>query len=138
VAQKRGVHKTFFNKNEGGTELNKNSKKVAKTITGMITPVKWNDDGMVVGVMIQTDKPDCYMVEHNLLGQELIAFVNKKTEASGKIRMRLDGRTLIHIRDYVILDEPSLNVGKCQNINVKISRAPSRPREREDKTIGKG
>ena len=91
--------------------MNKKIKKAAKTITGMITPIKWNDNGMVVSVMIQTDKRDCYMVEHNPLGQELIAFVNKKTEASGRIRMRLDGRTIIHIRDYVILDEPFLNVG---------------------------
>ena len=90
--------------------MNKNSKKAANTITGMITPIKWNDDGLVVGVMIQTETRDCYMVEHNPPGQELIAFVNQKTEASGKIRMRLDGRTIIHIRDYVILDEPSLSV----------------------------
>ncbi|MFC1799196.1 hypothetical protein ACFLZL_05275 [Thermodesulfobacteriota bacterium] len=86
--------------------LNKNGKKAAGTITGMITPVSWNDDGMVVSVMIQANQHDSYMVEHNPQGQELIAFVNKKTEASGRIRNRLDGRTLIHIRDYIILDEP--------------------------------
>lgn len=88
--------------------MNKNSKNAVKTITGMITPVKWNDDGTVVSVMIKVDKRNCYMVEHNPLGQELIALVNKKAEVSGKIRMRLDGRTLIRIQDYVILNEPLL------------------------------
>jgi len=74
----------------------------------MITPIQWNHDGMVVSVMIIANKRDGYLAEHNQPGQELIAFVNKKIEVSGRIRNRLDGRTLIRIRDYVILDEPFL------------------------------
>ena len=82
------------------------NKKAAGTIKGMITPIKWDNNGMIVSVMIKANKGDGYLVEHNPSGQELIAFVNRKIEASGRIRNRLDGQILIHIRDYVILDEP--------------------------------
>ena len=89
---------------KGGVELKPNRKKSEETVAGMIVPIKWSEDGKVIGVSIKVLNRDAYLVEHNRTGQELLALVHREIEASGKIRKRLDGKDLISIHTYKLVE----------------------------------
>ena len=79
----------------------KQNKKADKPIIeGLIIPGKWNDDGKVTGVTIQTNDENVYLVEPTRTGQELLNLIHEKIVAKGKIRERLDGTALITVKSY--------------------------------------
>jgi hypothetical protein len=86
--------------------MSKQNKKADKPIIeGIIIPEKWDDNGKVTGVTIQTNDEKVYLVEHTRAGQELLSLIHKKVEAKGKIRERLDGSTLITVQSYLKMEE---------------------------------
>jgi hypothetical protein len=86
--------------------VNKASKKKMKPkIRGLIIPEKWDDNGGVLRVALHTDDEKAYVVEHSRKGKELVNFIHKKVQATGKIRERLDGKILITVQDYVLVEE---------------------------------
>ena len=74
-------------------------------IRGIILPEKWNDNGNVISVAIHTDDESTYLIEQNRKGRELLKLVRRKVEAEGKIRERLDGKTILMVRDYNTIEE---------------------------------
>lgn len=81
--------------------MSKLNKKVDKPIIeGIIIPAKWDNDGKVIGVTIQTNDENVYLVEHTRSGQELLNLIHEKVEAKGKIKERIDGNTLISVQSY--------------------------------------
>jgi hypothetical protein len=82
-----------------------NNKTYKPVIEGIIIPAKWDYDGKVTGVTIQTNDENVYLVEHTRAGEELLDLIHKKVEAKGKIRERLDGSTLITVHSYRKVEE---------------------------------
>ncbi len=81
--------------------LKKEAKKIKKPIVaGIVIPDKWDNDGKVIRVAIHTYDEKSYLVEHNRKGRELLSLIHKKVEAAGKIRERLDGKTIISIQNF--------------------------------------
>jgi hypothetical protein len=76
----------------------------------VITPAKWDENGNIVGVSIQTLNEEEYIVEFNKIGRELIACLHKRVEASGSIRERLDGKRILKVASYKMIT----NYGKNQ------------------------
>lgn len=86
--------------------MSKQNKKADKPmIEGIIIPAKWDDNGKVTGVTIQTNDEKVYLVEHTRTGEELLGLIHKKVEAKGKIKERLDGSTLIIVQSFKKLKE---------------------------------
>ncbi|NNK85816.1 MAG: hypothetical protein HKO91_09720 [Desulfobacterales bacterium] len=84
----------------------KQNKKANKPIVeGIIIPEKWDDDGKVTGVTIQTNTENVYLVDHTRVGQELLNLIHEKVKAKGKIRERLDGSMLIAVQSYRKVEE---------------------------------
>ena len=81
------------------------NKKIMPKIRGIILPEKWNDNGNVISVAIHTDDESTYLIEQNRKGRELLKLVRRKVEAEGKIRERLDGKTILMVRDYNTIEE---------------------------------
>lgn len=84
--------------------MNKIRKKAEQSVSGVVTPIKWSDDGKVTLVEIRVDKQNAYLVEHNKIGERLLSLTHQKIEASGRIRNRLDGKILIYISDFVLIE----------------------------------
>jgi hypothetical protein len=85
---------------------NRLKKRTGKSvIAGIIIPAKWDDTGKVTGVTIQTNDETVYLVERTKTGEELLGLIRQKVEATGKIRERLDGSTLINVHEYKTMDE---------------------------------
>ena len=74
-------------------------------VTGIIMPNNWDKNGKVIQIAIYTNAEEVYLVEHNLLGQELLNHINRRVEVRGKKRERLDGNRYITIQKYVVLEE---------------------------------
>lgn len=90
--------------------MNKQNKKAGSpVIEGIIIPAKWDNNGKVTGVTIQTNDEKVYFVEHTRTGEELLGLIHQKVEAKGKIRERLDGNTLIIIQSYRKVEEAMEN-----------------------------
>ncbi len=86
--------------------MNRPKKRSSKSvIRGIIIPAKWDENGKVTGVTIQTNDEKVYLVEHTRPGEELLGLIHRKVEATGKIRERFDGNTLISIHEYKIIEE---------------------------------
>ena len=86
--------------------MSKQNKKADKpVIEGLIIPAKWDDDGKVTAVTIQTDDEKIYLVEHTRAGEELLGLIHKKVAAKSKIKERLDGSTLIIVHSYREVEE---------------------------------
>ena len=84
---------------------NQNKKAKELIVEGIIIPAKWNDDGKVIGVTIQSNDENVYLVEHTRTGQELLDLIHEKVEAKGKMKERLDGNTLIAVQSYRKVEE---------------------------------
>jgi hypothetical protein len=71
---------------------------------GVVTPAKWDENDNIIGISIQTLDEEEYIVEFNKIGQELITCMGKRVEASGSVRERLDGKRILKIKSYKMID----------------------------------
>lgn len=83
----------------------KKEKAKEQTITGIVIPAEWDDDDNVIGVAIETDDFEEYVVEDNEKGRELLAFIDYEVEATGSVRKQRDGEMTISVRRYESLGE---------------------------------
>jgi hypothetical protein len=81
---------------------NKTSHSI--TIRGLITPMDWDDRGNVTGVAISTSLEEEYQVELDRRGEELLGFVRERVKASGKVRLDGQGRKVMMVDSYQILE----------------------------------
>lgn len=86
-----------------------NSKKKSKksVITGIVIPDKWDAEGKIMAVTIHTNDEKVFLVEQSRTGTDLLNFIHKEVEVTGKIRERFDGKTSIGVKNYKIIDEQS-------------------------------
>ena len=86
--------------------MNKVSKRTVKPkIRGIIIPERWDDNGNAIRVAIHTDDEKAYLVEQGRKAKELVNLIHKRVVATGKIRERLDGKILITVKDYIVIEE---------------------------------
>jgi hypothetical protein len=71
---------------------------------GVVTPAKWDESDNIIGVSIQTLDEKEYLVESDKIGKELIPLIYNRVEATGQVRQRLDGKLVMRIKSYRIID----------------------------------
>ena len=74
-------------------------------IAGIIMPHNWDEDGNVVQIAIYTNQEEIYLVESNRKGLELLGQINRKVEARGEEKQRLDGKKYFKVAQYEVLEE---------------------------------
>ena len=55
------------------------------TITGVITPIDWDDEDNIVAISISTSEEEEYIVEDSPLGEELFNLINEYVKVTGFI-----------------------------------------------------
>lgn len=78
----------------------KKKKGRERSIIGIVVPEDWDERGNVIRVAIKTLDYQEYVVEHNQMGKELLAFVDNKVRVGGTVRERLDGDIIISVKSY--------------------------------------
>ena len=74
-------------------------------IAGVIMPNNWDENGRIIEVALYTDTEEVYPVEPGSIAQTLMNFMHQKVEIKGKIKEHPDGKKLIAVQNYTVLDE---------------------------------
>jgi hypothetical protein len=78
-------------------------------------PSRWNEEGKPARIAIHTDDRKEYQIDFSGAGKELLNLTYKKVAVEGKLREQLNGRAILNVRKYQILeDAPENNVPKMQ------------------------
>jgi hypothetical protein len=78
-------------------------------IEGIIMPSKWNERGKPARIAIHTDDRKEYEIDFSGAGKELLDLTYKNVAVQGKLRQQLNGRTILCVRKYHIIEEASEN-----------------------------
>jgi len=74
------------------------------TVRGLIMPMDWDERGNVTGVAISTSLEEEYRIELDRRGEELLGFVRERVRASGKVTVDAQGRKVMMVDTYQILE----------------------------------
>jgi len=74
-----------------------------RTISGIIIPGEWDENGKVIGLAIETTDEEKYLVYKNNKGKELLEFIQYKVEATGTARADEHGEMTIKVDRYNLL-----------------------------------
>ncbi|MGD8880493.1 MAG: hypothetical protein PVI82_01300 [Desulfobacterales bacterium] len=91
---------------------NKKQKKASSPppITGIILPSKWNEQGKPARISIHTDDRKEYQIDFSGAGKELLNLTYKKVAVQGKLREQLNGRAILRVRQYQIINDAPENL----------------------------
>lgn len=78
-------------------------------IKGIIMPSKWNEQGKPARIAIHTDDGKEYVIDYSGAGKELLDLIYKNVVVQGKLRQQLNGRSILCVRQYQIINDPSEN-----------------------------
>jgi hypothetical protein len=76
-----------------------------RAITGVVTPLDWNDSYDVLRVLIRTPDREEYVVEPNKLGKQLMSLVDRTVRVRGAVRQRLNGDFTVCVDNYKVIQE---------------------------------
>ena len=72
---------------------------------GLVVPVDWDDKGNVIATAISTHLEEEYLVDQNAWGEALLAFLRQRVKVSGSIIVKEDGKKVITVKKYELLEE---------------------------------
>lgn len=78
-------------------------KTKERTISGIIIPGEWDENGKVIGIAIETTDEEKYLVYQNNKGEELFEFIQYKVEATGTVRADEHGDSVIKVDRYNLI-----------------------------------
>jgi hypothetical protein len=73
------------------------------TIQGLLIPIDWNENNIVTEVAIKTPDGATYIVGQNEKGNELLALIYIKVEATGVVGADEYSDVVIKVDRYVVL-----------------------------------
>jgi predicted lipoprotein len=85
------------------------NKSAAPPILGIILPSRWNEKGKPARIAIHTDDQKEYQIDFSGAGKELLNLTYKKVAIQGKLREQLNGRVILSVRQYQIINEAPEN-----------------------------
>ena len=75
------------------------------SITGIIMPNNWAENGKIIEIALYTNKEEVYEVERGSLADELMNYIYRKVEIKGKIRENPYGNKKIAAKNYILLEK---------------------------------
>lgn len=81
----------------------KRKKTKERTISGIIIPGEWNENGKVIGIVIETTDEEKYLVYQNNKGKELLELIQYKVEATGTVGVDEHGDMTIKVNRYNLI-----------------------------------
>ena len=91
------------------------NKSAPPPILGVILPSRWNERGKPARISIHTDDQKEYQIDFGGAGKELLNLTYKKVAIQGKLREQLNGRAILSVRQYQIINEAPDNIEPSLN-----------------------
>ena len=85
--------------------MESNNEGRPATIRGLVAPVAWDDKGNVLAAAISTHFEEEYLIEQNGWGEALLALLRQKVKVSGFIIQNANGKKVITVKHYEVLEE---------------------------------
>lgn len=85
------------------------NKSVPPPILGIILPSRLNEQGKPARIAIHTDDQKEYQIDFSGAGKELLNLTYKKVAVQGKLREQLNGRAILSVRKYQIINDSPEN-----------------------------
>lgn len=79
----------------------KKSANESETLTGIVTPIEWNDRGQVSAVALFATDDEEYLIEN---GEKFIDLVQKSIEATGRVKRDKKAFKSILIKRFDVLE----------------------------------
>jgi hypothetical protein len=93
------------------------NKSAPPPIQGIILPSRWNEQGKPARIAIHTDDQKEYQIDFSGPGKELLNLTYKKVAVQGKLREQLNGRAILSVRQYQIInDAPENSVSSLKEV----------------------
>ena len=80
--------------------MSKHKKNSSETLTGIITPVEWEDD-QITAVMLCADDDEDYRIEN---GEKFLELVQTYIKATGEVKRDRKSHRSINIKSYNIIE----------------------------------
>ncbi|MDH3773150.1 MAG: hypothetical protein WBF55_09685 [Syntrophobacteria bacterium] len=75
------------------------------TVRGLVVPVDWDDKGNVTATAISTHLEEEYLVDQNVRGEALLAFLRERVKVSGLVMENESGKKVITVKNYEVFEE---------------------------------
>ena len=75
------------------------------SITGIIMPNNWTENGEIIEIALYTNKEEVYLFERCSLADELINLMHKRVEITGRVRESQDGNKIIATKNFILLEK---------------------------------
>jgi len=85
--------------------MKESGKPQQVTITGIITPVEWDEDDCVIAVALSTSDEEEYLIDNNDLGEELLEFTSQNVRITGVLEEDEYGDRKIIVKKYKVFDD---------------------------------
>jgi hypothetical protein len=82
------------------------------TISGIILPSRWNENGRPARIALHTDDKNEYEIDFSGAGKELLNLAYKRVVVQGKLREQLSGRATLSVRQYQVIKDETENDGQ--------------------------
>lgn len=92
---RRALGKEVTKKKGAGDELT--------TLTGIVIPVDWDEEGNVLAVAISSPDEQEYLIKQDAKGRELRGFIRQEMDINGVVRKAIKGRKTINVKNYKLI-----------------------------------
>ncbi|MGA1874288.1 MAG: hypothetical protein ACMUIA_01640 [bacterium] len=75
------------------------------TLTGIITPVEWDENDCVIAVALSTSDEEEYLIDDSDLGEELLEFTSQNVRVTGVLEEDEYGDKRIIVKRYKVFDD---------------------------------
>ncbi|MCG6983111.1 MAG: hypothetical protein LJE88_17050 [Deltaproteobacteria bacterium] len=85
--------------------MKNNKATIPTTVRGLVVPVDWDEKGNVTATAISTHLEEEFLVDQNAWGEALLAFLRQRVKVSGSVVQKEDGKKVITVNRYEVLEE---------------------------------
>lgn len=85
--------------------ITKKKEGALSTLQGVVLPSKWDKEGRVMRISLNTQDENEYIIDYSGKGKELLNHLRKRIEVEGKILQRIGGAFYIKVNGYNFINE---------------------------------
>jgi len=85
--------------------ITKKKEGALSILEGVVLPSKWDKEGRVMRISLNTQDENEYIIDYSGKGKELLNHLRKRIEVEGKILQRIGGSFYIKVNGYNFINE---------------------------------
>lgn len=75
-------------------------KKTTTTVSGLVIPIDWDDDGTVLGAAIFDREERQFVIQQDEIGKQLLSLVHEDVEVEATVTSQKKGHTILRVKNF--------------------------------------